>query len=761
MSTKYDLYNLGWHSFQQLCLTIAREIFGQTVQSFLDSSDAGQDGAFTGVWHASPAQELSGRFVIQCKFTSKRDKNITVTDLTDELTKAKRLVDKRRCDCYILLTNAGLSGSVEIEIAQLFKDIGVKQFVAFGSSWISQTIHESKRLRMLVPRLYGLGDLSQILDERAYHQAKALLASLKEDLSKVVLTASYRKAAEALDRHGFVLLVGEPAAGKTTIASMLAVAALDQWGSSTLKLDTPEKVVDHWNPDEPSQFFWIDDAFGVMQYEAYLVHGWNHAFLPVQAMLRRGAKIVMTTRDYIYKRARREIKQGAFPLLHESQVVIDVHELSIDERRQILYNHIRLGTQPQSFRTEIKSYLESIARHNRFIPETARRLGDPVFTKGLELSPAKINIFVETQEDFLRDVLSGLDANSNAALALIYMRNNSVESPIELQDSEREAIERLGSNIGGCVAALEALNGSLVQHVRSERGAVWKFKHPTVGDAFANLLLQGPELLGIYVRGTSIDKLMEQITCGDVGLEHAVIVPQNFFGLISKRLSEFATIAKTRATSWEESWRVRHRVDDFLSLRCSKEFLSLYMDEHPDLLERVSSPGLMLSAVSEVSLAIRLNDLKLLPEENRRKFVDRVISYAIDGEDLYAVGSPRIQSVFTTEELTDFRARIRNELLPRLSDVRDDWEYNYDSDHDAEGHLQPLLDSFSALREQFKNEPEILNAVDREIRLGQEWVYDHMSDDYGRRSHDHSFGDVRPQIYKTQGGRDIFDDIDE
>jgi len=42
------------------------------------------------------------------------------------------------------------------------------------------------------------------------------------------------------------------------------MGALDQWGASTLKLDTPEKVVERWNPDEPSQFFWIDDAFGVM-----------------------------------------------------------------------------------------------------------------------------------------------------------------------------------------------------------------------------------------------------------------------------------------------------------------------------------------------------------------------------------------------------------------------------------------------------------------------------------------------------------------
>ena len=45
----YDLHTLGWHSFQQLCLTITREILGQTVESFLDSSDAGKDGAFAGL----------------------------------------------------------------------------------------------------------------------------------------------------------------------------------------------------------------------------------------------------------------------------------------------------------------------------------------------------------------------------------------------------------------------------------------------------------------------------------------------------------------------------------------------------------------------------------------------------------------------------------------------------------------------------------------------------------------------------------------
>jgi hypothetical protein len=517
----YDLHNLGWHSFQQLCLTVAREIFGQTVESFLDSVDAGRDGAFAGTWVPLQGEALCGRFVIQCKFTSRRDKNLSLSDLTDEVEKARRLVQNGRCDCYVLMTNAGLSGSTCEEVERALRDVGVKQVLSFGSTWICQQILESKRLRMLVPRLYGLGDLGQILDERAYSQAKALLSSLREDLSKVVMTGAYHRSAEALNTHGFVLLIGEPAAGKTTIASMLSMAALDQWSASTLKLDSPEKVVEHWNPDEPSQFFWIDDAFGVTQYESFLVHAWNHALPMVRTMLRKGAKIVMTSRDYIYKRARNDLKEDAFPLLRESQVVIDVRNLTSEERQQILYNHIKLGRQQKAFRTAIKPYLRSIASHSHFVPETARRLADPLFTAGFSITRYYLNEFVEKQERFLQDVVRGLDNDSKAALALIYMRNDSLDSPVEPEASERVAIERLGSSLGGCVTALESLNGSLVKYTVTESSATWKFKHPTIGDAYAGLLLQSPELLGVYLRGSSIDKLMSQVTCGDLGLEHA------------------------------------------------------------------------------------------------------------------------------------------------------------------------------------------------------------------------------------------------
>jgi hypothetical protein len=72
-----------------------------------------------------------------------------------------------------------------------------------------------------------------------------------------------------------------------------------------------------------------------------------------------------------------------------------------------------------------------------------------------------------------------------------------------------------------------------------------------------------------------------------------------------------------------------------------------------------------------------------------------------------------------------------------------------------------LLDSLSALKNEFNDDPEVLNAIDREIHLGTEWMYDHASDEHERRSGLRSLGDVSSQVNKTQIGRGIFDDIDE
>lgn len=752
----FELHRLGWNSFQQLCHTICREVLGQTVQAFLDSNDAGRDGAFAGTWSPTSSETYSGRFVIQCKYTANPNHSLKTSEITDELQKVEKLVARGLCDVYVLMTNAGLSGVQSSRIETLLINAGVKQVVILGSTWINQQIQENKNLRMHVPRMYGLGDLSQILDDRAYEQARAVLESMREDLAKVVITATYGKAVEALNAHGFVLLVGEPAAGKTTIASMLAMSAADKWGSSVLKLNDPGKIEERWNPHEPSQFFWVDDAFGIMQYEPSLAYAWNRILLQVKTMLRRGAKVVMTSRDYIYARARHDLKSGVFPLLNESQVVIDVHDLAGWEREQILYNHMKLGAQPSKFKVQIKPHLQSVSAHARFIPEIARRLSDPAFTKHLYLSEYHLCEFVEKREQLLQEVLDGLDKDSLAALALIYMKKDHLQSPISLTAIEEDALRRLDSSLGACIDGLEALKGSLVVHQQVDGESVWRFKHPTIGDAFATSLARRPDLMGIFLAGTSVENLMKQVVCGDVPVEGAVQVPKALFKQVLVRLAEF-TGSVSSASRYMASWHTKWALHTFLTRRCSKEFLALYIRANPDLVDKVSRPGLVLSAMSEVRLSVRLHELGLLPEASRRIFVNTVSGYAAQGDDVLALRDEDIRGLFTDAEHAALIERVRTELLPRLHRVREAEQDSYTRDRSAVDHIEHLLENFGVLKETFSEDIGIVNLIEEQIDEAKSWADEN----------DDEVPCMEPRILSSsahvdqpRGHRSIFDDVD-
>src|SRR5262249_40657361 len=129
----------------------------------------------------------------------------------------------------------------------------------------------------------------------------------------------------------------------------------------------------------------------------------------------------------------------------------------------------------------------------------------------------------------------------------------------------------------------------------------WQFKHPTIGDAYAQILVQSPELLGIYIQGSAPEKLVEQVTCGDVGIERAVVVPKPLFSMMLTKLGSLAP-SKSYKSPLLSAWGARHALLGFLARRCSKDFLSLYLKQHPELLKEVSQPGLFLDSVPEVRL---------------------------------------------------------------------------------------------------------------------------------------------------------------
>jgi Novel STAND NTPase 3 len=281
-------------------------------------------------------------------------------------------------------------------------------------------IAANRDLRLFVPRVYGLGDLSQILDERAYAQAL-----------------------------------------------MLALAAADNWGCLTVKARSAGELVARWNPHEPSQFFWVDDAFGAVRHEEQLTQEWARAMPHVLAAIGKGARIVLTSRSYIYQDARLLLKEYAYPRLREQQVLVDVEDLTADERRQMLYNHIAAGDQPVEVKAKMKPFLDHAATAEPFRPEMARRLGLRAFT-GLALTETGSAEFMTHPRQFLRDIYDQSGADQQAALALVYAAavDGSLEPPLALTDAQRDIIDRAGGTIAGTVKAAASASLQTAGHPR-------------------------------------------------------------------------------------------------------------------------------------------------------------------------------------------------------------------------------------------------------------------------------------------------------
>jgi hypothetical protein len=386
-SPYFALHTLGWRAFQDLCATVLRRLWGQSLVAFADSNDAGRDGAFYGNWSREPGLDSAsdvpeGPFVLQCKHIKSANATLPPSMLSEEFDKVSGLVGSGLCGTYVLMTNARVTGASEAAIRGRLIECGVAHPLIFDGQWISDAIAMHRELRMFVPRVYGLGDLSQIIDERAYEQARVLLAPVMDQVSSFVATSAYRKAVQALTDHGFVLLLGEPAVGKSAIALMLAVAAADAWGCLPIKARSSEEIVRHWNPLVADQFFWVDDAFGVVRYEERRTEEWSRDLPQIMSAVSLGARVVLTSRTYIYREARPLLKEYSYPLLHEQQVVVDVADIAMSERRQIVYNHLAAGDQPMEVRSRMKPLLEFAAQVEPFRPEAARRLGLRAFVHG-------------------------------------------------------------------------------------------------------------------------------------------------------------------------------------------------------------------------------------------------------------------------------------------------------------------------------------------------------------------------------------------
>src|SRR5688572_4133953 len=152
-SGRYNLQQLGWSAFEDLCIQVMRVVLGETCTRFLPGRDLGRDGWFRGVCAAKLASQnnLAGNFLIQCKHTSKAEHPLEVDDLKDEVSKMEEFAKTTRLN-YVLMTNRRVTSTHEKHIRERFEAIpNVASCTVLGETWVEDEIDAHTRLLRLVP----------------------------------------------------------------------------------------------------------------------------------------------------------------------------------------------------------------------------------------------------------------------------------------------------------------------------------------------------------------------------------------------------------------------------------------------------------------------------------------------------------------------------------------------------------------------------------------------------------------------------------
>jgi hypothetical protein len=445
----FALHTLGWKAFQDLCAQICEESLGRTVSIYREAQDGGQDAVFL-----LPGKTGFTEATVQCKFSGKFERRLKLSDISDELENVQTLVAEGQATTYYFITSMGIDAPVASAIRDQLLAKGVVEPHVVGREWITAEIKKSARLRALVPRVYGLGDLSMIIDERSASQTRALLAHLLPSLQVYVPTGSHRTAVRVLGEHKLVLLLGPPAVGKSMLAAILSTMAIDSHQLECFKCEGPLDMRGHWNPNEPKRLFWIDDAFGSNQMRDDYVDAWIEFMPKMKVAMEQGNHFILTSRTHIWNEANSKLGTRNHPLLANKKAVVEVGKLSPEERQQILYNHVKAGNQPKYWRTRIKRHFPDLAAEPNLLPEIARRLGDPNYTAGIRSIPDDLIRFIQHPQDFLEETFRELALPQQAAMTLVFLARSRLSANNVSGDECKVVADKYGTTVGGIIVAL-------------------------------------------------------------------------------------------------------------------------------------------------------------------------------------------------------------------------------------------------------------------------------------------------------------------
>ncbi len=168
--------------------------------------------------------------------------------------------------------------------------------------------------------------------------------------------------------------------------------------------------------------------------------------------------------------------------------------------------------------------------------------------------------------------------------------------------------------------------------------------------------------------------------------------------------------------------------------------------------------GMMVDAMWEPAVLSRLNEAAALPEEVRRKAVERIVEYSINDLDP-AWADSSLAGLLTAQERADLHRRVEEDVLPELEQRIDTHVDSIISDLTKEQLYQTPRDYVAAIRSAFPESPDVLALCDRaEEHINNRAFSDEDEDELPAQSSGLA-APARPASSEISSQRDPFEDV--
>jgi hypothetical protein len=571
---QYNLESLHWREFERLTAFYLKATIGEGVSVFDGSRDGGRDATFHGTANAFPSKSepYEGDWIFQAKHRTTRGS--TIKAVQGELLRSLRKeLDKVftkhnfHCDNYVYITNINASNQFRDQAMEVFKAFCNQQ----GLQGITFRVIEYKDLEVFLankpsarysfPSLLAYTDLEKVFLRKEEIKNKGYLRFAHENIDKFVSTNHYLEAISRIRENSFLMLVGNPKSGKTSIVEAIALCFLEEGSYRPYFIRNTDEffTIASYLPSSEGALFICDDIFGMHELDRIKLSDWRDYFQSVMGLIDPNHKFVFTTRQYIYEEfANKSGLRAFFPGEQDpTRYVIKLSQLSEEEREQILEKHLEISALASGIIELALQAKPEILSCKDFSPEVIRSLVSLLAKTKVDAVPQVITRHIAHPNQYLYDFFNNIRTEKRLLLLALAVSPRSDATDVEgtyltlLEDSDRNPTTVFPTFI-------REIDGSIIKQRQYLDSSEIEYYHPSMYDVIIGTCKKDKHYRCLVLQNANFD-LLSLITLQEVDEEETMnirLVLDEFGGLregISRLLVKQETLTGiARVIRWIE-----------------------------------------------------------------------------------------------------------------------------------------------------------------------------------------------------------------